>query len=144
MLQSVSLKLFSWLGFIDDIDMSWIHCTETQETFLERANTFNPSGLPPRSVDVDPYTNKNIKLSSFTSSEKHSKEGGWPDSTVSINQFSSVTLNELAINTRKKAYYNFEFLRGSQSKDLYKGKGRESYWIRRLNNPNLSDINKGD
>ena len=59
--------------------------------------------------------NKNIKLSSFKSSENIQKKEGGPDSTVSNNQFSSVTLNELAINQRKRAYYNFEFQRGSQS-----------------------------
>ena len=59
--------------------------------------------------------NKNIKLSSFKNSEDIQKKKGGPDSTVSNNQFASVTLNELAINARKRAYYNFEFQRGSQS-----------------------------
>ena len=45
--------------------------------------------------------NKNIKLSSFKSSENIQKKEGGPDSTVSNNQFSSVTLNELAKNARK-------------------------------------------
>ena len=61
-------------------------------------------------------TNKNIKMSSFKSSENIQKKEGGPDSTVSNNQFSSVTLKELAINARDTAYYNFEFQRGSQSK----------------------------
>ena len=66
--------------------------------------------------------NKNIKLSYFKSSENiHKKEGG-SDSTVSNNQFSSVTLNEIAMNARKRAYYNFEFQRGIQSKYSYKSK----------------------
>ena len=47
---------------------------------------------------------------------------GGPDSTVSINQFSSGTLNELAKNAKKRAFYKFEFQRGSQSKDWYKSK----------------------
>ena len=59
--------------------------------------------------------NKNIKLSSFKSSENIQKKEGWPDSTVSNNQFSSVTLNNIAIHARKRAYYNFEFQRGSRS-----------------------------
>ena len=41
-------------------------------------------------------TNKNIKMSSFKSIENIQKKEGGPDSTVSNNQFSSVTLNELA------------------------------------------------
>ena len=59
---------------------------------------------------------KNIKLSSFKSIENIQKKDDGPDSTVSNNQFSSVTLNKLAMNARKRAYYNFEFQRGSQSK----------------------------
>ena len=56
--------------------------------------------------------NKNIKLSSFKSSENIQKKEGGLDSIVSNNQFSSVTLNEIAMNARKRAYYNFEFQRG--------------------------------
>ena len=45
--------------------------------------------------------NKNIKMSSFNSSEKiQTKEVG-PDKSVSDNQSSSVTLNELAMKARK-------------------------------------------
>ena len=61
--------------------------------------------------------NKNIKLSSFKSSENIQKIEGGPDSTVANNQFSSLTLNELAMNARKWTYYNFEVQRGIQSKD---------------------------
>ena len=61
--------------------------------------------------------NTNIKFSSFKSSKKIQKKGGGPDSTVLNNQFASLTLNELAMNARKRTYYNFEFQRGSQSKD---------------------------
>ena len=52
-------------------------------------------------------TNKNIKTSSFKSSENIQKKEGGPDRYVSDNQSSSVTLNELAI------YCNFEFQQGS-------------------------------
>ena len=51
------------------------------------------------------------------SSENIQKKEGVPDSTVSNNHFSSKTLNELAMNTRDRAYYNLEFQRSSQSKD---------------------------
>ena len=41
------------------------------------------------------WENKNIKTSSFKSSENIQKKEDGSDSTVSNNQFSSVTLNEL-------------------------------------------------
>ena len=63
------------------------------------------------------FMNKTIKLCSFKSSENIQNIEGGPYSTVSNNRFFSVTLNELAINARERAYYNFEFQRGSQSKD---------------------------
>ena len=56
--------------------------------------------------------NKNIKLSSFKSSENIQKTEGGPDRSVSDNQSSSVTLNELAMKAKIKAkitYCNFEF-----------------------------------
>ena len=43
LLQSVSLKPFSWLRFIDDIDMKWTHGRETLEKFLRDANNFHPT-----------------------------------------------------------------------------------------------------
>ena len=43
------------------------------------------------------YSNKNIKMSSFKSSENIQKKEGGPDRYVSDNQSSSVTLNELAM-----------------------------------------------
>ena len=52
-----------------------------------------PHGTTPAAVT----TNKNIKLSSFKSSEKIQKKEGGPDNTVSNNQFSSVTLNEFYV-----------------------------------------------
>ena len=57
------------------------------------------------------WKKKYIILRSFKSSEniqKKEKEGG-PDSTVSNNQFSSETLNELTMNARERAYYNSNF-----------------------------------
>ena len=55
-----------------------------------------------------PYTNKNIKMSSFKNSENIQKKEGGPNRSVSDNQSSSVTLNELAMKARKQ-YCNFEF-----------------------------------
>ena len=46
-------------------------------------------------------SNKNIKMSSFKSSENIQKKEVGPDRSVSDNQSSSVTLNELAIKARK-------------------------------------------
>ena len=45
--------------------------------------------------------NKNIKMSSFKSSENIQKKEGGPDRSVSGNQSSSVTLNELAMKAKK-------------------------------------------
>ena len=41
LLQSVSMKPFSWLRIIDDIDIKWIHGREALETFLETATSFH-------------------------------------------------------------------------------------------------------
>ena len=46
-----------------------------------------------------------IKLRSFKCSENIQKKRGGPNSTVTNNQFSSVTLNELAMNAKMRAYY---------------------------------------
>ena len=56
--------------------------------------------------------NKNIKVSSFKSSENIQKRKGGPDKSVSNDKFSSVTLNELAMKTRG----NILFQQCSQSK----------------------------
>ena len=48
-------------------------------------------------------SNKNIK-SSFKRSENIQKKEAGPDSTVSNNQISSVTLNELAMNARDRGH----------------------------------------
>ena len=58
--------------------------------------------------------NKNIKMSSFKSSENIQKKEGGPDRSVSDNQSSSVTLNELAMKARKR-YCNFEFQQESHT-----------------------------
>ena len=47
------------------------------------------------------YSNKNIKMSFFKSSENIQKKEGGPDRSVSDNQSCSVTLNELAMKARK-------------------------------------------
>ena len=46
-------------------------------------------------------SNKYIKMSSFKSSQNIQKKEGGPDRSVSDNQSSSVTLNELAMKARK-------------------------------------------
>ena len=46
---------------------------------------------------------KNIKMSSFKSSENIQKKEGEPDRSVSDNQSSSMTLNELAMKARNTA-----------------------------------------
>ena len=56
-----------------------------------------PHGTTPAAV----ATNKNIKMSSFKSSENIQKKEGGPDRSVSDNQSSSVTHNELAMKVRK-------------------------------------------
>ena len=58
-------------------------------------------GLPHGTTPAAVTTNKNIKTSSFKSSENIQKKEGGPDRSVLDNQSSSVTLNELAMKTRK-------------------------------------------
>ena len=43
LLKSVALRPFSWLRFIDDIDMKWSHGRETLTAFLDEGNNFHPS-----------------------------------------------------------------------------------------------------
>ena len=43
LLQSVTPKPLSWLRFIDDKDMKWIHGRKTLEAFLETENNFIPT-----------------------------------------------------------------------------------------------------
>ena len=53
-------------------------------------------------------------MSSFKSSENIQKKEGEQDRSVSDNQFSSVTLNELAM-TARKSYCNFKLQQGSHT-----------------------------
>ena len=41
LLKSVALRPFSWLRFIDDIDMKWSHGREALAAFLDEANNFH-------------------------------------------------------------------------------------------------------
>ena len=59
-------------------------------------------------------TNKNIKLSFFKIGENIQKKEGGPNRSVSDNQSSSVTLNEVTMKARKK-FCNFEFQQGSHT-----------------------------
>ena len=59
-------------------------------------------------------TNRNIKMSSFKSSENIQKTEGRPDRSVSDNQSYSVTLNELAMKA-KITYCYFEFQQRSHT-----------------------------
>ena len=61
-----------------------------------------------RRTTIISRTNKNIKMSSFKSSENIQKKEGGPDRSVSDNQSSSVTLNYSG-NESQKRYCNFEF-----------------------------------
>ena len=51
--------------------------------------------------------NKNIKMISFKGSENIQKKEDGPDSSVSDDQSSSVTLNELAMKARNTAISSF-------------------------------------
>ena len=70
-------------------------------------------GLPHGTTPAAVTTNKNIKMSSFKSSENIQKKEGGPDRSVLDNQSSSVTLNELALKARKNC--NFDFQQGSHT-----------------------------
>lgn len=39
---SVNLKPFSWLTFMDDIDIYWTHDRENLEVILKKTNGFHP------------------------------------------------------------------------------------------------------
>ena len=62
-------------------------------------------GLPHGTTPAAVITNKNIKMSSFKSSENIQKKEDGPDRSVSDYQSSSVTLNELAMKSRKILYF---------------------------------------
>ena len=55
LLQSVSLKPLSWLRFLDDIDMKWIHGRETLDAFLGKANSFHPTIMCTRTLMTNTY-----------------------------------------------------------------------------------------
>ena len=69
-----------------------------------------PHGTMPAAV----ITNKNIIMSSFKSSKNIQKKECGPDRSVSDNQSSSVTLNELAVKAII-IYCNFEFQQRSHT-----------------------------
>ena len=58
-------------------------------------------GLPHGTTPASVTANKNIKIISLNSSENIQKKEGGPDRSVSDNQSSSVTLDELAMKARK-------------------------------------------
>ena len=58
-------------------------------------------GLPHGTTPAAVTTNKIIKMKPFKCSEYIQKKKGGPDRSVSDNQSSSVTLNELALKARK-------------------------------------------
>ena len=60
-------------------------------------------GLPHGTTPAAVTTNRNIKMSSFKSSEIVQRKEGGPDRSVTDNQSSSVTLIELAMKARKNA-----------------------------------------
>ena len=72
-----------------------------------------PHGTTPAAVTP----NKNIKISSFKSSESIQKKEYGPDRCVLDNQSSSVTLNELAMKA-KITYCNFEFQQSHTMTDI--------------------------
>ena len=41
LLISVTMKPISWLRFIDDIDMKWLHGRDNLDTFIQEANSFH-------------------------------------------------------------------------------------------------------
>ena len=71
-------------------------------------------GLPHGTTPAAVTTNTNIKMSSCKSSENIQKTEGGPDRSVSDNQSSSVTLNELKLKA-KIIYCNFEFQQRSHT-----------------------------
>ena len=73
---------------------------------LHLHNSANPNIMKKRLMQVNSISsflcsNKNIKMSSFKSSENIQKKEGGPDRSVSDNQSSSMTLNELVMKARQ-------------------------------------------
>ena len=60
-------------------------------------------------------TNKNIKMSSFKSSENIQKKEGGPDRSISDNQSILFSDPERTGNESQKIYCNFEFQQGSHT-----------------------------
>ena len=58
-------------------------------------------GLPHGTTPAAVTANKNKRMSSIKSSENIQKKEGEPDRSVSDNQSSAVTLNELAMKAKK-------------------------------------------
>ena len=73
-------------------------------------------GLPHGTRPAAVTTNKNIKMSSFKSSENIQKKEDGPDRSVSDNQSSSVTLNEPG-NERQNNILNYVFLSPCRSEN---------------------------
>ena len=63
---------------------------------------------------IDIEYEEEYKISSFKSSENNQKKAGGPDRSVSDNQSSSVTLNELTMKARK-SYCNFKLQQRSNT-----------------------------
>ena len=78
------LIVYPWSGVRPSASSSVVHNAQT-------SSSQKPLGR----------SNKNIKMSSFKSSENIQKKEGGPDRSVSDNQSSSVTLDELAMKARR-------------------------------------------
>ena len=92
------------------------------ESCVMRGFALHHNGFPRRATQEHELqggtlmiVNKNMKTSSFKSSENIQKKEGGPDRSVSDNQSSSATLNELAMKA-KITNCNFEFQQISQTK----------------------------
>ena len=72
------------------------------QTDEQKDENYKPVGINAGSIMKPlPTSNKNIKTSYFKSSVNIQNKEGGPDRSVSDNQSSSVTLNELAMKARK-------------------------------------------
>ena len=73
-----------------------------QKDLLQKARTVDRlNNIVSKTVGRNNLKNIYIKMSSFKSSESIQKKEGGPSRSVSDNQSSSVTLNELAMKARK-------------------------------------------
>ena len=55
LLMSVTMRSFSWLRFIDDIDMKWLHGRDNLDTFLQEVNIFHSTILFTAEVSNDKH-----------------------------------------------------------------------------------------